>query len=344
MNSKINFELAPINTGFTKDGIYDHRIIDFHRLRSGNNINVSCIGNIATSQRTTTNKTTAYVNDRNKNKLEELAKIITNNGSIASAQLASRISAIPPKHTWENEITEHVTNASHEICAASEDIIQQELSEITEKAITIAHLGFQIIQIHAAHGYFLSRLLNRVVNKRKDKFSFGNLSWLKDIRSNFSQRAPHSNLEIRINIADGIESYEEELTYKKDIIKTIQNCGISRISLSNGFYDINKSHIYPNDTFLPKRSLNNAIHIANDNPSSFFSIAGNILECITPDSSIPNNLSIAVGRPLIADPRAIINFYSGKSSSCIKCGECHYFSNRKEFLSCSRPTSQLSPN
>lgn len=344
MSGSIQFELAPINTGFAKNGVYDQRIIDFHKLRSGNNISISCLGNIATSKTTTTNNSTAYLCKENEKTLKKIASTIKDNGSTAAAQIASRISRIPPKHGWQNQATEHIANATQELNHTSEQLILNEISDITSKAIILARLGFQSIQIHAAHGYFLSRILNRKINKRKDKFSFGNLSWLRDVRDKFAQETVNSNLEIRINLADGTEDYDDEVLYKNDIIREILDCGITKISLSNGFYDINKSYIYPDDKNFALRSLNNAIKIAQDNSPFLFSISGNIFACITPESLIPNNLSIAVGRPLIADPFAIDRFYDGKTTRCIKCGECHYFSNKKEFLSCSQSTSRLSPN
>lgn len=78
------------------------------------------------------------------------------------------------------------------------------------------------------------------------------------------------------------------------MIGTIAEIGFKRISLTNGFYDINKSLIYPTAISHSDTSLSFATEIANEYNQCTFSVAGNILNSITPNSNIPENLVIAL--------------------------------------------------
>lgn len=343
INKSIRFELAPINTGYAKSGIFDSRIVSFHNERSGKGISASYIGNIATKKSTSTNSSTAVFCKENIEILKETCRTIQRNGSTAAAQIAARLSSAKAQRTWEYPKEQHIQLATSELASLKENEIQNEIDHLLNAAIGISNIGFEIIQLHAAHGYFLSRLFNRVINTRNDNFAFGNFRWIQDFLRKFADGSPSPNLEIRVNLRDDIEDYNEEFPYKTSLIKELINCGITRISISSGFYDINKTTIYPNDTAFAQESLIHAVSLAHANPTCLFSIAGNIINCITPEYSIPKNLSIAIGRPLIADPEAILKFQSNKQQSCTNCGECHYYSRGLPCLFCPQKTSLLPP-
>lgn len=340
MRNKFLFDLAPINTGFAPNGIYDERILNFHNLRSGNFISSSYVGNVATSKSSVTNFSTAFFCQENIRTFIKLAKLISANGSVPAIQIGSRISARKPPKKWTGNILSHVAFASAELVRLSSYEIQKEIDLLVDIALKLADCGFLVVQLHAAHGYFFSRLFNRIINTRTDKFAFGELDWLLNSLAKFGL-ASSSLLEIRLNIKDGIEEIDHELIYKKKLIGAIADIGFKRISLSNGFYDIDKNFIYPATKSFSDASISFATEIAKEHKQCTFSVAGNILGSVTPNSNIPENLVIALGRPLIADPFAVTNFWNNRSLICNFCGECHYFSKGRSSLTCPRPTSNL---
>lgn len=334
MKNRISFELAPINTGFAPNGIYDDRIFHFHESRSGNLITSSYVGNIATSKYSVTNASTAFFCSENVSKLTKLAKLISGRGSIPAIQIGSRISAQAPQREWTGNLSNHVEFSSLELTRLSTYEIQKEIDLLVNIATQLADCGYSIVQLHAAHGYFLSRLFNRVINKRIDKFAFGRLEWISDALSKFYQSSSQSLLELRLNIRDGIEASDKEISYKKLLMRAIIGVGFKRLSLSNGFYDINKQFIYPTEKNFSVESFLFASDIATEHQQCTISVAGNMFSCITKDTNMPTNLVIALGRPLIANPFAVTNFWNNRPLICNFCGDCHYFSKGLSSLNC----------
>lgn len=334
MKNRILFDLAPINTGFAPNGIYDERIFYFHERRSGNFITNSYVGNIATSKSSVTNSSTAFFCNENISKLTKLARLISDHGSVPAIQIGSRISALAPQKEWIGNSSKHIEFSSNELTQLSTCEIQKEIDLLISIAIQLADCGFIVVQLHAAHGYFLSRLFNRVVNKRLDKFAFGRFEWISDALAKFKQFAPQSLLELRLNIKDGVEKSNIELPYKKSLVRAIVNIGFVRLSLSNGFYDIDKNFIYPSEKSFAMGSFSFASDMATEFQHCTISVAGNILSCITQRTNIPENLAIALGRPLIANPLAVVGFWNNLPPICNFCGDCHYFSKGRSSLTC----------
>lgn len=330
----IKFDFAPINTGFAKDGTYDDRIIKFHNARSGKGIETSYIGNISTSEFNCTNNSTAFFSDKNILFLEKLSETITQNGSAPGIQIATRISAVPPNRNWTGNIHAHTKSAMKELCSLTDEAIENELELIKYGIKLSIESEFSIIQLHAAHGYLFSHLLSRVVNKRTGKFAFGRLHWVEELSTYIRTLSSTATFDIRINILDGLEEKAQEFEYKQQLVKALVNSGCQKISLTNGFYDVNKELIYPQEALFASENLARATVLAKSSPNTAFSIAGSMLSVISPHSLLPANLSIALGRALIADPNAVVNFRAGKKTACTLCGECHYYSHGKENISC----------
>ena len=76
------FFLAPINTGFGIDAVPDARLIRFHAERSGRDIGISYVGNVAIGAEYISNKQTLVLGSIT-NPWRELASVIRKNGSVA---------------------------------------------------------------------------------------------------------------------------------------------------------------------------------------------------------------------------------------------------------------------
>lgn len=328
-HNKINF--APINTGFAVNGVYTTQVFSFYQKRSGKNIHKVCIGNVAPSLEYATNKNTATFINENHANLSKLLHIIEDCGSIPSIQIGFRHSPIPPQKNWDNN-KKAIKLYSNYISSLTQKNIQEYFSLIT-KNVNIAHkLGYKSIQIHAAHGYLLSLLMCSQINKRQDCFSYANIAGIEILFDMLSQYV--NKVDIRINLLDGVEESALELEKKKCIIDYLyKHPMISTISLSNGIYDINKALIYPTESEA-KSYLTNACKITNGYEQKKFEIAGRceLLARSNHEQLLQTTFQLAIGRGLIANPRLAENILLG--TTCTQCGQCHYFSNGKEYLTC----------
>lgn len=331
--SQINsFAFAPINTGFASDGVYDKRIFEFHKKRSGNGISISYVGNVATSNERLSNFNTASFVNKNLINLKQLAAIITNEGSIPGIQIASRFAPREAERGWgKNKNTALLYRKFiSELCDYE---IEAEINAISSCANLAAELGYEIIQIHAAHGYFLSLMLSDYINIRSGKYSYDSPHILKSIVDNFKRVHSDKKIAIRLNIIDGIMEARSSLKKKIDLFQSAAKLGFDIISLSNGLYDISKKLIYPSGTFS-YLNLKNAILISQQLNDVEFEAAGNIHNLLKKNYYIPRNLTLCLGKAFIADPHFIQNLMAGNVNRCNDCGLCHYYSADKPFIEC----------
>lgn len=93
---------------------------------------------------------------------------------------------------------------------ATEEDIQEVVRDFGKSARLAIEAGFDVIEIHAAHGYFLSSFLSPASNKRTDKYggSFENrtrvvFEVIEEIRKNIPETTP---LFIRFSASDNLET------------------------------------------------------------------------------------------------------------------------------------------
>lgn len=331
------FFLAPINTGFSSNGLPDDRLIDFHKNRSGNGIGVSYVGNVAIDKEFITNENTLYlVNESDRLAWETLAKTVLNMGSVPGIQLGCRVSSIKPMRTSfiNNYINEYVKKASEEFCSFSHMLIDSIIQKYIESAMIAYNLGFKVIQIHAAHGYFLSLSLSQAFNKRTDKYG-DKIGILKLIIDGIRKKIPDAVLDVRVSLIEGIKGKDIELEEKCELISKIFEMDIDIISISNGIYNIDKYLIYPDSNAEHGLYENYGIKFSQQYPSKIWNIAGNIYDIQKLEGLQVPNLTYSIGRALIADPLFLRKTEMKDENNivkCKKCNKCHYYSNSKKFL------------
>lgn len=330
LNIKTKIFLAPINTGYCIDGNPCGRFIEFHKTISGNNIGITYVGNVAIGKEYITNNRTAYFND-NEVAWKEVVKGINMSGGIAGIQLGCRYSSIIPEINMSisNVIKEeYLFKAKREISDMSINEIEKIIKMYIQCAVRAYNLGFKVIQIHAAHGYFLSLMLSNKLNKRKDVYGIDRLKVVRDIISGIYEKIPEAVLDIRLSLIEGIESEEKELQYKKEIIDEIQKMKISIISLSNGIYNIDKRMIYPSKSILYDTMLKYGEYFAGKYPDMVWNVAGNMEQAIFEKKDKFNNLTYSIARQLLSDPKTFYKYDNNISEviKCKACDRCHYYS------------------
>lgn len=333
-NFPSRYFFAPINTGLASNGCPSMRLIDFYKKRSGKQIGVAYVGNVAINSDSATNPGTLYVTE-DTGQFKQLAASIKENGSLAGIQVACMNTSFQPLRTWINKKREtYIDYVRKEILDFDRGAIEEIIEDFIKASLWLIKAGFDIIQIHAAHGYFLANLLNSRFNRRQDKY--GNpiqaiQEIIEGIRATSSEKFL---LDVRLSLFE-TDFKENPIVEKKPIIQNLIDIGIDILSFSNGVYNINKQLIYPTSTMPHAILLDESVYFANNYKDTLINCCGNIrnLKKLT---RLPN-LTFSIGRPLIADEYFVLKSLTNEEHNIIQCqycNDCHYYSLKKDFISC----------
>ena len=326
---------APINTGFANKGEPDERFINFHRSRSGKDIGISYIGNVAIGERYVTNDNTSFFTGKS-NIWKLICETINSNGSTPGIQLGCRYSNLMPQRDRVNsKKQEYIINAKEEFESFSVNIIEDIINNYIECAIYASKSGFSVIQIHAAHGYFLSLSLSKYFNQRKDEFGKNKLLILEKIIKGIRAKLPDTILDVRVSLYEGVEEKNNEYDYKIKLISDLAKLDVDIISISNGIYNLDKNYIYPQHDSGHGIYIEDVLNLAKRFKNKIWNVAGNIWNLDYISNINQFNLTFSIGRALICDPKFIEKYFNNQKSEikqCIGCNKCHYYSKGEASL------------
>ncbi|MBO4419226.1 MAG: hypothetical protein J5789_05335 [Oscillospiraceae bacterium] len=319
-----NVFFAPINPGFSRNGIIQEEFKQFFKQRTGNHIGICYIGNVALQAEWVSNADTAVLYATPPKEWQSLAAEIRQTGTLPGIQLAWKPGEFTLQRTFTTDNAPEQIGAFRKFYEAFTDF--EQLADLYAESIRFAaSLGFSVVQLHAAHGYGLSLLLSRRVSGSADPGETKGARLIKAILSRLS--GLDVILDIRLSLFEGIDD-RGEIGYKKKLAGLLVDWGFDIISFSNGFYNIDKNMIYPSKSeYSPVISYVKAL--ARQYPTVLWNVAGNMEKLLVRNSRSPDNLSFSIGRQLIADPQTVSKVL-GKDFSgikrCSECGACHYYS------------------
>ena len=329
------FFLAPINTGFSVNGAPNKRLISFHEQRSSLNVGINYIGNVAIDYEYATNSSNLCLRNNHSN-WKLLAEVIQNRGSIPGIQLGCRYAHKRPSRNWQcNDKEALLKEFSQFVGAINKSRIENISYAYIRSAVKAAEYGYKAIQIHAAHGYFLSLLLCDVVNNSKRPHLNG-ITIINDICNGIRSVLPDIILDVRFSAIDGISEPIDEWQDRMSQLGEIISHNVDIISLSAGMYDFSRELIYPEKKIGHLPYSDYATQLADLYPNIVINVAGNIwnLDELPLDRK---NLSYSIGRPMIADPEFINKLLDNNEvgvNKCIRCFSCHYYSKGLSNLEC----------
>lgn len=310
-----------VNTGYVTHGIPDGRFIDFYRRRASPELHCAIVGNVVVPNGYGTNTSTPMIS---KDAVwTSVSSAISERGSLPGIQLAT---------TWKNYqgARKFLSPNADKTIAAAREIVEglgpsgiAKVLESLNMATTLAiNAGFRHLQIHAAHGYLFSLLVDQRFNARAQDV----IAWLNDWVAR--QTAVQVETSIRISLRTGVSTFDAE--GRDFFYESISNTYFDFVDVSSGFYNINKKLIYPSlpNTLLDRR--NETIALSYRFPNKKFIYSGRALHYST--SKLPSNLHIGICRDLIANP----DFLIYRNNGCVNSGKCHYFSQKKNNINCSQ--------
>jgi len=196
-------------------------------------------------------------------------------------------------------------------------------------ALRSKSVGFDMVEVHAGHGYLISNFLSPHYNKRTDLYG-GDLKnrmrFLLEVVDNIRQKTgPDYPLSIRLSGVDHEE--ESPITMEETIetVKALEKASVDAIHMSGGDHEHMDKEVvsmyWPQGYHVwcaeeAKKVLNIPVIAAGGINSP--ELAENILEEGKADF-------IGLGRPLFADPCFPLKAEEGRPEDirpCIRCGDC----------------------
>ncbi|ARS66140.1 hypothetical protein CN094_36840 [Sinorhizobium meliloti] len=324
LKNRLTFFL-PVNTGYVTEGLPDHRFLDFYSGRSSASLYCAIVGNVVVPGGHGSNSSTPVLSDAPI--WGQIAEAIKVAGSKPGVQLATAWQGYTGNKKFRSsEPKVFLSEARQLVDQMDADAIEKVLRSFELGAhIAIEH-GFEHIQIHAAHGYLLSLLVDQRINHRAAVV----LDRLVILAEQIKSRGAESSIRISMRTGDEVFDSVGMNIFHDSIVRL----PFDFIDLSSGFYNVDKRLIYPaTSTFIESRFLE-SVRLGIRHPHRPFIISGHV-SAKNWDDMAPN-LHPGLCRDLIANP----NFLSEHKNGCRNYSKCHYYSRGTDSLTCGRWTKK----
>lgn len=236
--------MAPVATEKTTgDGRVTNEHIDFYKEKSKNeNIGLFIVEHSYISKEGKASpKQISVADDSDIEGLSRIAEVIHSNGAKAVLQISHAGSAASEEVTGMRAIgPSSVPNPRKGVLpeAMCHDDIKKIVDKFAKAALRVKKAGFDGVEIHSAHGYFLNQFYSPLTNKRKDEYGGSlenririHLEIIGEVRKAVGEDFP---VFLRLGASDFTEGgtcLEDSLI----AVKFMERAGIDLIDISGGF-------------------------------------------------------------------------------------------------------------
>jgi 2,4-dienoyl-CoA reductase-like NADH-dependent reductase (Old Yellow Enzyme family)/thioredoxin reductase len=218
--------------------------------------------------------------------------------------------------------------------------IQELVDKFADAAVRSREAGFELLEIHGAHGYLINQFLSRYSNIREDAYGgdvagrtrFA-LDIIAEIRNRLGSSFPISfKISAQEFVPDGL-TVEESI----DILKLLVTAGIDAVQVSAGNDSTPEWICQP--MFMQKACLVESAAAIKKALKIPVMAVGRINDPWTADNIIAKGMAdlVCIGRGLMADPEMPIKAQEGRFDeirTCIACNTCMQSIYRKGRLEC----------
>lgn len=204
--------------------------------------------------------------------------------------------------------------------------IEQVMVDFGDAAWRAVQAGFDLVEVHAGHGYLITNFLSPFTNKRNDEYggSFENriqllIGIVRNIRSKIPRTTP---LSIRLSVVD----YEEQgitIDETVELCRRLEAEGVDAIHCSGGHHALMEYEVSP--WYMPRalhrwgwEKIKAAVSIPIIASGSIVApdVAAEIIGSESADF-------ISLGRPLLADPDWALKAQQGRVHDIVPCIRCN---------------------
>ena len=202
--------------------------------------------------------------------------------------------------------------------------IQKVIGDFVQAAVRAEKAGYDGVQIHAAHFFFLSRFISPRVNHRQDAYGGSTESRMRillDIMHGIRQAAPELHVTIKINCNDftygGLEE-DESIA----ICKRLAAEGIDSIEVSGNGTSVSGIRPHVNEGYFAEF----AARLADEVSTPVIVVGG--IRSREKMEELLNSTNIALlslSRPLLREPNFPNLLKDGEAdeSKCVSCNACY---------------------
>ena len=317
----------------TADGCLTPEAIAFYEMRAKGGAAVVTVSEVIVHTATGKGYSVQVLLDapNAKDSLAAAARAVKRHGAIASVELShgGKYAATDKKDKLRPAVTygpsDEYVNGVQTVRAMSKELIQEIVESYGRAASICKEAGFEMMLIHAGHGWLLQQFLSPAINKRTDEYggSLENrarltLEVLDKIRSVVGPDFP---LELRISAEEYIEggySFQELIEYAKMVESKIDLLQVSTGSHEGSF---DKTH----PSMFMERGVN--VHYAAEIKKHVkipVSTIGALNEPAMMDEIIASGQADAVvmARALLADPFLPRKAMRGDDDEIVRCCRC----------------------
>lgn len=215
-----------------------------------------------------------------------------------------------------------------------DDLTKGDIDDIIKLFVNAAKraklAGYDGVQIHAAHNFYLSKFISPAYNHRTDEYKGGDSKILVDILKEIRNEVGDTHISIKINCNDFIPRGLTKVQSMK-ICKDLINEGIDSIEVSGNGTSVAGIRAGVNEAYFKDF----AIELANDKNANMILVGGHRsienMEKVLNESNIK---CLSLSRPFIREPNLIKRWESGdlSPSKCISCNKCYNTVNHKSIF------------
>ena len=320
-------ELGP-DTKYTKEAY------EYYKLRAAGGAAVVCVGEVIVDLANgKSHPEQIGIDDpRNSSAFCKLVDAIHSHGAAASAELDHGGALCAPEFLGKTPAgpSAYVDSWGDEVRAMTEKEILHAAKMFGQAAATAKHYGFDMVTVHAGHGWLIHQFLSPLTNFRTDKWggSVENrlrflLLCIDEIRAAVGKSFP---IEVRISGAERTPG-GYGLDFGVEIAKALDG-KVDLIHVSAGTQQVDyscvKMHPGPFENDMENRNL--AAEIKKHVKTPVCSVgAYNFPEQMEDALESGDADCIAIGRGLVADPflpRKIIEGREQDITPCLRCSDC----------------------
>ena len=320
MSDRLKFFVG-VNTGYLTDGKLDERFVEFYRRRSSPALYCAIVGNVVIPGGYGSNANTPTISRAPE--WAEVAGEIAGRGSLPGVQLTSAWRGYVGSRNFRSPVAREMIARLRELVRRlGREGVASALAALEEAAHVAVEAGFRHLQVHAAHGYLFSLLIDQRLNDNAPEVLERLSDWVMRLS------AAYVETSIRISLRTGDPEFD---TQGRDLFHAqIAGLPFDFVDVSSGFYDIDKRLIYPARPEILRARRGETIVLARAFPSRRFIMSGRAL--LEPDHDLPPNLHVGLCRDLIANP----DYLTDSTRGCANSGKCHYYSRRVGHLTCAQ--------